>query len=298
MKSINFPKIFLFIFLAYTFNWALSFVYFSAGGSVTSIQFTFVALIGMGTPALATWIVQNLIYKKTLTELGFKFEVNKWFLLAIVVPILIAVFAIFSSLLIPATELTNGVKSIVIQLEDKNVSQEKIKTIKTLLASFGSFLPLILVITSILSAIIFGSTINAIAALGEELGWRGLLQKELEPLGFWFSSFIIGAVWGVWHFPLIINGYNYPENPLSGVIMMTFLTILLSPLLSFIKIKSKTLLASAVMHGVFNAIAGLPVLFIIGGSNLTVGVTGIAGVLVLLFFNFGLYLYQKKTLKL
>lgn len=49
-----------------------------------------------------------------------------------------------------------------------------------------------------------------VVAVGEESGWRGFmlpeLQKRFSPL---LSSVIIGAVWGLWHFPLFVNG-QYP----------------------------------------------------------------------------------------
>lgn len=39
--------------------------------------------------------------------------------------------------------------------------------------------------------------------LGEELGWRGVLQEQLNPrLGWLLASLVIGGVWLVWHLPL------------------------------------------------------------------------------------------------
>jgi membrane protease YdiL (CAAX protease family) len=44
--------------------------------------------------------------------------------------------------------------------------------------------------------------------LGEESGWRGFalprLQERFDPL---FSSVILGTLWGVWHFPLHVQGF-------------------------------------------------------------------------------------------
>ena len=44
-------------------------------------------------------------------------------------------------------------------------------------------------------ALIAGPTINAIAGFGEELGWRGFLQKEFSYMGFWKSSAVIGVIY-------------------------------------------------------------------------------------------------------
>jgi membrane protease YdiL (CAAX protease family) len=51
----------------------------------------------------------------------------------------------------------------------------------------------------VLQGLVAGLTINALAALGEELGWRGLLLRELSPPGFWRVSLLTGLVWGIWH---------------------------------------------------------------------------------------------------
>lgn len=39
--------------------------------------------------------------------------------------------------------------------------------------------------------------------LGEELGWRGVLQDQLHPKVGWFgASLMVGAIWAIWHLPL------------------------------------------------------------------------------------------------
>ncbi|WP_420859180.1 CPBP family intramembrane glutamic endopeptidase [Marivivens marinus] len=39
--------------------------------------------------------------------------------------------------------------------------------------------------------------------LGEELGWRGVLQDQLHPKVGWLgASLMVGAIWTVWHLPL------------------------------------------------------------------------------------------------
>jgi hypothetical protein len=47
----------------------------------------------------------------------------------------------------------------------------------------------------LLLGLVAGPTVNTVAAFGEEVGWRGLLLRELETLGFWQASALIGVVW-------------------------------------------------------------------------------------------------------
>ena len=137
----------------------------------------------------------------------------------------------------------------------------------------------------LLQGLIAGPTINAVAGFGEELGWRGLLLKEMAPLGFWKSSVIIGFIWGLWHAPLILMGHNYPGYEVIGVGMMIIWCILLSPLFTYITVRADSVIAAAVLHGSLNATLGLAILPVKGVNVLIVGATGLAGFVVLIFVN-------------
>ena len=145
----------------------------------------------------------------------------------------------------------------------------------------------------LLQGLIAGITINAVAGFGEELGWRGFLQKELGYWGFWKSSIIIGLVWGIWHAPIILQGHNYPEHPQAGVFMMIIFTLLLSPIFSYVRLKAKSVIAAAIIHGSLNATIGLPLMVIKGGNDLTVGATGLAGFIALALANVGIFIYDR-----
>ena len=105
----------------------------------------------------------------------------------------------------------------------------------------------------VLFTIGIGMTLNALIAFGEEFGWRGYLLWELAPLGFWKASVLIGALWGVWHTPLVLAGLNYPSFPIVGILLFPVICILFSPVFTYIVIKGDSVLPAAVLHGVFNA---------------------------------------------
>ncbi len=92
---------------------------------------------------------------------------------------------------------------------------------------------------------------------------------------------------------MILQGHNYPENPVAGVFMMIGLSILLSPLFTYVTLRAKSVIAASVMHGSFNASAAMAVAFTVGGSDLMVGVTGLVGFVVLLFANLLMYFYDR-----
>ena len=117
----------------------------------------------------------------------------------------------------------------------------------------------VLIGQTIINGFLAGITINTFFALGEEIGWRGFLQQELGHLGLWKSGLLIGFIWGLWHAPLVIQGYNFPQNPLIGVVMMAVATTPLGMIMSYFVARSRTVMSAGFFHGVFNAVAGITI---------------------------------------
>ncbi|HKB14553.1 MAG TPA: CPBP family intramembrane glutamic endopeptidase [Planctomycetota bacterium] len=108
-----------------------------------------------------------------------------------------------------------------------------------------------------------GPTVATLLALGEEVGWRGFLLGELLPLGVWRSSLLVGVVWGLWHAPGILLGSRVfvLADPIADLLAQVAFTILLSPIFSWIRVRSGSVLAAAILHGGVNAAGWLPLLF-------------------------------------
>jgi membrane protease YdiL (CAAX protease family) len=126
--------------------------------------------------------------------------------------------------------------------------------------------------------------INVIPAMGEEIGWRGFLQTRLLPLGQWPAVLITGVVWGLWHAPIVLLGYNFPgQNPFLALLLMVVFTTLVSVLLGWLTIASGTVWTAGIAHGFINGVAALPVLLLAAGSpfdNLTGTLLGYPGWIV------------------
>ena len=149
--------------------------------------------------------------------------------------------------------------------------------------------------TVIVSGILIGGTVNLFSTLGEEIMWRGYLFEKFKHMGFWKSSLIIGFIWGLWHVPLIILiGLNYPKNPILGSFWMIAGTILLAPILQYLRIKGKSILIPAIFHGILNKVTPLCMIFFVEGSYLLIGPVGIAGFLALILVNLMFYKSYKK----
>lgn len=108
----------------------------------------------------------------------------------------------------------------------------------------------------------------SVSAFGEELGWRGYLTTALSPMGFWPSALVIGVVWGLWHAPIILLGYNFGRTDIAGVLLMIGGCVAWGVLFGFLRLRSGSMWPAVFAHGALNASAGLPVLLRAAGSPL------------------------------
>jgi membrane protease YdiL (CAAX protease family) len=147
---------------------------------------------------------------------------------------------------------------------------------------------------SLLQAVGAGLTVNALFAFGEEVGWRGFMHKALHGRGFWSVSLLTGVAWGLWHAPVILQGYNYPQHPLLGVPLFAVFCVLLSPLHTLVRERGGSVWHAAVLHGTFNAAAGVPLLVVSGGDDLSTGVVGLPGMMSLVVANGLIWLWRRR----
>lgn len=141
--------------------------------------------------------------------------------------------------------------------------------------------PVGLVVMSQLLMIPVGALFNAVLAFGEELGWRGWLLPALRPLGTWPSLILSGAIWGAWHSPVILLGYNFGRTDVTGVLFMIGGCIAWGILLGWLRLRSASVWPAVLAHGALNASGGLIVIFAAAQPDLALaGPLGIAGWIV------------------
>jgi len=129
-----------------------------------------------------------------------------------------------------------------------------------------------------LASMVVAPFINVIPALGEEIGWRGYLQPRLAFLGDWGAVVATGVVWGLWHAPVILLGYNYPGLPPAiALLFMVMFCVLVSVLLGWLQAASGTVLVPAIAHGFINGTAGIPSLLVASGHPIDSALVGLLG---------------------
>lgn len=275
-------------FILYTFvlSWFLAGLFAASHLPLKTPAGLALALLYMYMPALSALIVQRQDGER-LRDLGVRWTWNRWFWVAWLFGPLFAVLTLGASLLMPDVSFSPGMEGMFERFADV-LKPEQLAQMRQAMAH----MPVHPFVLALGQTLIAGITVNAVAAFGEEVGWRGLLFQEWLSKGFWRSSWEIGALWGIWHAPLILMGHNYPHHPVAGVAMMVGFCLLLAPLFAQIRLASGSVLAVAIAHGTLNASGTLAQMLIRGGDDLWVGLSGLAGLGALLVLNLVLALWR------
>ncbi|MFC1502284.1 lysostaphin resistance A-like protein [bacterium] len=103
------------------------------------------------------------------------------------------------------------------------------------------------------------SLFGSIVTMGEEFGWRGYIQeKMIKNFGLNRGLILLGAIWGLWHLPIGLMGWNFPKLPVLGAFILTPLsTIFMGIFIGWLYLRSKSIWIPALAHAVMNLTAVL-----------------------------------------
>lgn len=257
----SFRAVAIFVVLAYALAWLVALPLW-LGEGLAHPQFGLIAMAMMCTPAIAAVIVVCFVERPErrlralgIWPLGRAGRFVGYLALGLVVPVALVLVA-----------LPIGAWLGVYPADFANLSG-----FAELLRSQGApdlGVPLQVVVALQLVSIPIGAFVNLIPALGEELGWRGWLLPKLMPLGPVGAIVVSGVIWGVWHAPVVLLGYNYPTAPgWLGVAMMTGMCIVLGGIFGWLRLRSDSVWPAALAHGALNAAAGSFLLFSRAGQE-------------------------------
>jgi membrane protease YdiL (CAAX protease family) len=252
------------------------------------MKYTIYASLYMLLPMIVAMVLQ-MINKEKLTSTGLlRFKIRWSWLVAWILPVVIVLLTIFVNTLLPGCEFNTDMSAMVPTDSVPEGQKEMVSMLMT---------PAFLIVTTIISGLFAGATINALFAFGEEYGWRNYLIAALRDKKFACASIFIGIVWGLWHFPLILLGHNYPQHSVAGVFMMVIFCVLASFVEVYFVLKAKSVFPAAIFHGTINAVAGLNVLLIKGGNDLINGASGLSGFIVMAIVIAVIYVFDRNVLK-
>lgn len=136
---------------------------------------------------------------------------------------------------------------------------------------------------------VVGTPLSSLAAMfGEEYGWRGFLHGELIKLGPRAGVFLVGLIWGIWHFPIILSGtHTYPASA-YGLFLGVIFFILTGFIFGYTVMKTKSILIVSFSHGVLNSIYSFVMTYLVRPSDKVfsfgLGIYGLACLALIVLF--------------
>ncbi len=248
-----------YLLIAFGIAWAWWEIVIRLGISVGSPLFQLAAIPGAFAPAIAAFIVRRWITHEGFADAGLRLDLRKWpyYIVAWLLPLLvvgcIVILASFLGLE-PDFSLGRGMPAGV----------------PAYVRSHSWLLVAAMPINTIFATPIL---------FGEEFGWRGYLQLRLFPERPLLSAVVTGLIWAVWHYPLMLRGYNFPDNRLLALLVFPVSTIFLSIIFGWLVLKTGSIWSSSLAHSATNVIGGSLSLLLFGGGAtlLFVSYVGILG---------------------
>ncbi|HKD83196.1 MAG TPA: CPBP family intramembrane glutamic endopeptidase [Terriglobales bacterium] len=241
-----------FILIAFGIAWLNWEVVLRSGIAIDNPLFKILAMPSAFAPAIAAFIVRKWITREGFGDAGLAIDVSKWryYLIGWLLPLVavgcIVILAPLFGLAKPDFTLIRGLKQVMP----------------------GGVPPALLAHPWLL---VLGLPVNAIFAtpilFGEEFGWRGYLQLRLFPEQPLLSAIGTGVIWGIWHYPVNLRGYNYPDHRILGLLVFPVATVLISIIFGWLRLKSNSIWCSSLAHAATNGMGGTLFLLLLGGSG-------------------------------
>lgn len=268
----------VFLVVAFGLSWLFALPTWMSGGLVNPNTTVVTGLAMMTTPTLGVLAVWRLHHREVslrdwARQSGITLGEHRRHTLALVVATWFGV----PLLAVLAVAVSAAVGVLTIDLDGLSMFRQMLDQ------AAGQDIPLdpaILVIAQLGGAVLIAPLINAIPALGEEWGWRGWLLPHLLRLGVWRALLLSGVIWGVWHAPLTLHGYNYPELGAWAALVFVGFCVIFGALLGWLRLTTGSVWPAVIGHAALNASGG--VVLLVGDAadppNLAIaGITGIAG---------------------
>ena len=248
----------VYLVFAFALAWIVWGILAMLGVSLTSPAGTVVVAITMFAPAAAVLIAKKTSGGVRVFEPSFKPKFKghvRWYLCAWLIPIAFLILGGILYFVIFRSQFDPGLAAVRSTLESKS------GTAVTDSALHNA------IIIEIVVAITVNVITSMVLAFGEEIGWRGFLFPAVRGRTNAVKAYIIcGAIWGLWHAPIIAMGHNfgfgYTGYPWLGILAMVPLCIGMGTFLSYVTGKTGSIWPAALGHGTINAVSGLPSLFL------------------------------------
>ena len=245
----------VYLFISFGMAWFLWEIALRIGPSADSPLFQLAILPGAFAPAIAAVVVRKWVTREGFADAGLRLNLRRWrfYLAGWSLPLLVVSVIVLLAIGLGVSEPDFSLERALRELTPEG------RTPPSVPQGLVAILPLQLMITALVVTPILW---------GEEFGWRGYLQVRLlghRPL---MAAVVTGIIWGLWHLPLILRGYNFPDQPMLGMFVFTVSAIMLSIIFGWLRARTGSIWSSSLAHAATNAVGGsLTLLLFTGGAN-------------------------------
>lgn len=266
-----------FLIMSFVISWVLYGAFLVFGGKSGTGAAGFIAFFGSIVPGIVVIIVRKFLGNGRLkSPLALYFKPNRWFFFAWLMGLVVTLAIAQLGVELPGHRYSPDMADFYSRME-LTKSAEEVATMKQGLSQ----LPISLVWITVITGMIGGVTYLMLLSLMSEMAWRGFLLPVFSKFGFWKAALLTGGIWGLWSMPVVFVADIYPEGRLAGMGMMLVYCILMSPIVSYFRAKSGSVLPSSIFLGTAAGLAAIPLMIVEGSTAFTVGLTGLAGFIVL-----------------
>ncbi len=263
----NTKGIVAYLLTAFIMAWSLWCIPLLFGLTLHSRSYFLFLLPGAFSPAIAAVIVRKWITGEGFTDAGLRLNFRnnrRYYLIAWLLPLLVVAIIVLLAVVFRISTPDFSLERAMNTLAN---GQNPLETVPHAIR-----FPFVGILQGLLVAIIATPIL-----WGEEFGWRSYLQIRLMAHRPLLSAVITGVIWGIWHYPINLQGYNYPDNRILGLFIFPVFTVLLSIILGWLRLKTGSIWSASLAHAATNAIGGgLTILLFVGAPNwIFVGYTGI-----------------------
>ncbi|WP_187280516.1 CPBP family intramembrane metalloprotease [Microbispora hainanensis] len=295
--------VWLFLLVAFGASWLIASPLWT--GPFSPVAFQLTALVMMFTPSLgvlAVWLVRRrgTPFKEWARATGLTLGPDR----STTAPLLVAALLGVPVLVALALLVSAAVGVVRLDVAGLSLYREQL----------GAALdkvpldPRVMYALQVVQGVLIAPFVNAIPAFGEEWGWRGWLLPRLlgdpaltpaltpapalasgspaqgpakwRPARVWPAVVLSGVIWGLWHAPLTLKGYNYPALGAWAAVVFIGFCVIFGALLGWLRLRSRSVWPAVIAHGSINAVAGQALL--LGDADAPpnaalAGITGIVG---------------------
>ncbi|MEN3535717.1 CPBP family intramembrane glutamic endopeptidase [Microbispora sp. ZYX-F-249] len=101
---------------------------------------------------------------------------------------------------------------------------------------------------------------------------------EWRPARVWPALVLSGVIWGLWHAPLTLKGYNYPALGAWAAVLFVGFCVVFGALLGWVRLRSRSVWPAVAAHASVNATTGLALLLGDAAAPPNPALAGISGI--------------------